>query len=54
MCVISVFGFHMHSTDLQYHVIPDGMIIFPAAGVFTDLGPMGVSMFFVSCVFFLI
>lgn len=28
----------------------DGMIIFPATGVFTDLGPMGVSMFFVSAV----
>ncbi|EPQ53294.1 hypothetical protein GLOTRDRAFT_79414 [Gloeophyllum trabeum ATCC 11539] len=27
-----------------------GMIIFPAAGVFADLGPMGVSMFFVSAV----
>jgi len=26
------------------------MIIFPAAGVFADLGPMGVSMFFVSTV----
>lgn len=28
----------------------DGMIIFPAAGVFSGLGPMGVSMFFVSYV----
>jgi hypothetical protein len=28
----------------------DGMIIFPAAGVFADLGRMGVSMFFVSYV----
>lgn len=28
----------------------DGMIIFPAAGVFADLGGMGVSMFFVSLV----
>lgn len=28
----------------------DGMIIFPAVGVFADLGPMGVSMFFLSCV----
>ncbi|KAI0065142.1 hypothetical protein BV25DRAFT_1799226 [Artomyces pyxidatus] len=27
-----------------------GMIIFPAAGVFTDLGAMGVSMFFVSAI----
>ncbi|KAF8896886.1 hypothetical protein CPB84DRAFT_1815880 [Gymnopilus junonius] len=27
-----------------------GMIIFPATGVFADLGPMGVSMFFVSAV----
>ncbi|KAF8882992.1 sulfate transporter family-domain-containing protein [Infundibulicybe gibba] len=27
-----------------------GMIIFPATGVFADLGPMGVSMFFVSTV----
>jgi len=26
------------------------MIIFPATGVFADLGPMGVSMFFVSTV----
>lgn len=26
----------------------DGMIIFPAAGVFTGLGGVGVSMFFVS------
>lgn len=28
----------------------DGMIIFPAAGVFAGLGGTGVSMFFVSCV----
>ncbi|KAF9483649.1 hypothetical protein BDN70DRAFT_276355 [Pholiota conissans] len=27
-----------------------GMIIFPATGVFADLGPMGVSMFFVSAI----
>ncbi|EIM84807.1 uncharacterized protein STEHIDRAFT_60168 [Stereum hirsutum FP-91666 SS1] len=27
-----------------------GMIIFPAAGVFSGLGPMGVSMFFVSAI----
>ncbi|KAJ3746096.1 sulfate transporter family-domain-containing protein [Lentinula detonsa] len=27
-----------------------GMIIFPTSAPFTDLGPMGVSMFFVSCV----
>jgi SulP family sulfate permease len=27
-----------------------GMILFPATGVFTGLGPMGVSMFFVSAV----
>ena len=26
------------------------MIIFPATGVFAELGPMGVSMFFVSAV----
>ena len=26
----------------------DGMIIFPATGVFANLGPMGVSMFFIS------
>jgi len=26
------------------------MIIFPATGVFADLGPMGVSMFFVTTV----
>ena len=26
----------------------DGMIIFPATGVFSELGPMGVSMFFIS------
>ena len=26
------------------------MIIFPATGVFSDLGPMGVSMFFLSAV----
>jgi SulP family sulfate permease len=26
------------------------MILFPATGVFTDLGPMGVSMFFVTTV----
>lgn len=26
----------------------DGMIVFPAAGIFEDLGGMGVSMFFVS------
>jgi len=29
---------------------PDGMIIFPATGVFENLGPMGVSMFFVSTI----
>ena len=28
----------------------DGMILFPAAGVFEDFGPMGVSMFFVTAV----
>ena len=28
----------------------DGMIVFPAVGVFTGLGGVGVSMFFVSCV----
>lgn len=28
------------------------MIIFPASGVFMDLGTMGVSMFFVSYVFY--
>jgi hypothetical protein len=28
----------------------DGMIIFPASGVFADLGGMGVSMFFVTYV----
>ncbi|KAF9524794.1 sulfate transporter family-domain-containing protein [Crepidotus variabilis] len=27
-----------------------GMIVFPATGVFADLGPMGVSMFFVSAI----
>lgn len=26
------------------------MIIFPATGVFSDLGPMGVSMFFVTAI----
>ena len=26
------------------------MIIFPATGVFADLGPMGVSMFFISTI----
>ena len=26
------------------------MIIFPATGVFSELGPMGVSMFFVSTI----
>jgi hypothetical protein len=31
-------------------VVADGMIIFPAFGVFAGLGGMGVSMFFVSCV----
>ena len=30
------------------------MIIFPASGVFLDLGTMGVSMFFVSYVFCLL
>jgi hypothetical protein len=30
------------------------MIIFPASGVFMDLGTMGVSMFFVSYVFYLL
>ena len=31
-------------------IVADGMIIFPAFGVFAGLGGMGVSMFFVSCV----
>jgi hypothetical protein len=30
--------------------ILDGMIIFPATGVFDGLGPMGVSMFFVTAI----
>jgi hypothetical protein len=30
------------------------MIIFPASGVFMDLGTMGVSMFFISYVFYLL
>ena len=30
------------------------MIIFPASGVFMDLGTMGVSMFFVSYVIYLL
>jgi hypothetical protein len=30
------------------------MIIFPASGVFVDLGTMGVSMFFISYVFYLL
>jgi SulP family sulfate permease len=33
---------------LMRRLTTDGMIIFPAAGVFADLGPMGVSMFFLS------
>ena len=28
----------------------DGMIMFPATGVFADLGPMGVSIFFLTWV----
>ena len=28
----------------------DGMIIFPATGVFANQGPMGVSMFFISTI----
>ena len=32
------------------HQLADGMIIFPSTGVFEGLGPMGVSMFFVSAV----
>ena len=28
----------------------DGMIIFPSTGVFSGLGAMGVSMFFISCI----
>lgn len=33
-------------------LLADGMIIFPSAGVFEDyhMAPLGVSMFFVSCV----
>jgi SulP family sulfate permease len=37
-------------TDQLLMVVTDGMIIFPATGVFAGLGGMGVSMFFVSCV----
>jgi SulP family sulfate permease len=33
---------------LMRRLTTDGMIIFPAVGVFADLGPMGVSMFFLS------
>lgn len=35
---------NMNATD----TVPDGMISFPAAGVFADLGGVGVSMFFVT------
>jgi SulP family sulfate permease len=41
-------------TDQLLMVVADGMIIFPASGVFTGLGGMGVSMFFVSCVLLLL
>lgn len=38
-------------TEVQ---LVDGMIIFPAAGVFAGLGGVGVSMFFVTYVFRLV
>jgi len=28
----------------------DGLIVFPSTGVFADLGPMGVSLFFVTAI----
>ncbi len=31
-------------------VFTDGLIIFPSTGVFSGLGTMGVSMFFMSCI----
>ena len=39
---------------LSISLFLDGMIIFPVAGEFTDFGPMGVSMFFVSYVIYLL
>ena len=44
----------IQSVGPRFYVILDGMIIFPASGVFMDLGTMGVSMFFVSYVFYLL
>lgn len=43
-----ITGIYSFTESSSFH--PDGMIIFPATGVFAGLGPMGVSMFFVSCV----
>jgi hypothetical protein len=54
ICVLSDISLFLLISD--YHgsaandVAADGMIIFPAFGVFSGLGGMGVSMFFVSCV----
>jgi hypothetical protein len=39
-----------HHGSAANDVVADGMIIFPASGVFAGLGGMGVSMFFVSYV----
>jgi len=44
-----ISGYHESGAD---DAAADGMIIFPASGVFAGLGGMGVSMFFVSCVDF--
>jgi hypothetical protein len=46
--------FSLHTQNI-WNVIADclhadGMIIFPAAGIFADLGGVGVSMFFVTFV----
>lgn len=43
-----------HYGSAANNVAADGMIIFPAFGVFAGLGGMGVSMFFVSYVVFIV
>lgn len=46
---VIIFPSHTYITPPHAHD-PDGMIIFPTGGVFTNLGGVGVSMFFVSWV----
>lgn len=41
------FLLSLFDSELTF-ILADGMIIFPSTGVFANLGPMGVSMFFLT------